>query len=145
MRLPCFSAEFSLHGSNGHYDLPRSFSRDGRAVKAAREVVKKGPPLDICALFPHLCQPVPAINVSWLTCNNGSGYVVVTGTNFAAQTGVQVEVGNCSEGFSVPVGATTDVNGAFATWVPCGCGGSTTVIAIDSTGNWAQGSAPMPC
>jgi hypothetical protein len=145
MRLPGFITDFSSHRLNGYCGLLNRSSCDGEGLTAALEIVQKGPPIDICEVVPDLCEPVPAIKVSWLSCGNASGYVLVNGSNFATQSGVQVVVSNCSEAFPVPAGATTDVHGSFNAFVRCDCGGSTAVRAIDSAGNLAQGSAPMPC
>jgi hypothetical protein len=144
MNMPGYTGEASLYRSRGHYGVTEAISDRGTSVHPELNFPQIIP-IDICLRFPQLCQLGPAVKVSWLTCNNGSGYVVVTGSNFAPNSGVQVDIGNCQGPFPVNAGATADGNGSFTTWAPCDCSGSTTVTALDSAGHSAQGSAAMPC
>jgi hypothetical protein len=112
-----------------------------RPAQSPRAII----PIDICLVFPRLGAPQPSLTVNWLNCGNQNGFVLVGGKNFAANSTVQADVGNCQGPFSVPVGASTDANGSFVAWVACNCGGSTTVNASDTAGNVAEGTAAMPC
>ena len=142
MRTPGFSADQAIGAARGRY--AGRWIAGSSALAQPALTIWPGP-INICEICPECCAPQPSIGVNWLNCNNSTGYVLVTGKNFAANSGVQAEVGNCSGPYPVPVGASTDANGSFTAWVPCDCSGSTTVTAIDSSGNSAQGSAAMPC
>lgn len=142
MTMPGFSAEFSLYRTSTPYQGTECSSRQDSSLGPALNI----PIGNICQRFPWLCEIAPSINVSWLSCQNGlSGFVLVTGSNFAANSLMTIDVSNCSGPFSVQTHATSDGSGSFTTWTRCDCSGTTTVNAFDSAGGSATGTAAIPC
>ena len=77
---------------------------------------------NICSRFPWLCAlNLTSINVNWLNCGTGEGYVLIRGQNFDANSSVLGSVSNCVGAFPVRLSIVTDGNGSFATWVQSGC------------------------
>jgi hypothetical protein len=141
MMIPGFTAEAAVGAARGHYA--------GQQLSAPRTLLypaQISPIINICQICPECCNiHLPTVNVSWLNCGTGSGYVVVTGRNFAANSGVNGQYTNCSGPFPVRLFASTDANGSFTTWQRCDCSGSSMVTANDTSGNSAQGSTALPC
>lgn len=57
MNMPGFAAEASLSKTGGKYRVAGAFGQNGAALSAAVVFPSKNIPIDICALFPWLCNP----------------------------------------------------------------------------------------
>jgi hypothetical protein len=143
MTIPGFTAEVALRAVRGRYVAQRPVASSTLVQPAQISAITRSP-FNLCQICPECCH-LPAVNVSWLACGTGSGYVVVTGSNFSVNSGVHGQYTDCSGAFPVRLFANTDDKGSFTTWQRCDCGGSTTVTATDSSGNTAQMSTAMPC
>jgi hypothetical protein len=140
MNIPGFTAEVSLYPTSSHYYGGGTLVQSGATIQPA-QIHFPGPILhDPCLLGPN-------INVGWQSFHDGRhGVVIVTGTNFAARSDVQVRFDNCSSAFPEKGFTTTNACGAFTIWHPCTCDGPPiTVGAVDRSGNIANGTAHQIC
>jgi len=146
MRLPRFTAETSLYEGSGQYRSGPTGAPSGHIVAAALW----DPPQISLAYIP----PRPPFGTGF------PGTLIVTGDNFTPNSTVHLEIENCSsDRLADDVGTTPSSQicrdplhcyfspgGHFDKGIPCFCGGTGTVTAIDATGPRATATVNLdPC
>jgi len=147
MRLPQFRAEASLYERSGQYRTYPTASPSGHVVATA------------------LWDP-PQISVTYIPPpypygHGFPGTLIVAGENFTPNSMVHLEIDNCHSGLDATDVPTTPSSsgpcrdplhcywypgGQFGTSIPCFCGGTATVAAIDASGPRATGTVDLvPC